>query len=794
MRTSILRAITVAYAVFALSPAVLADEGPAATVEQRQRLILEHIAGRTLKQGPIHTWVDAERWSIAHACLVMGVRLDEANQYLAEVAFASLSHGLVEDTDVQVTDLLRTYLEFRDSPGLSREARDHLARLFAGWEAPNRDRNRDADTAYRWPHEYTENHSLNILVAAYLIAHVQGDDAAPPRTLLQQFLADRAKWGWSEFNSTRYGMVTAKALVLLADHAPDESVRRAAAMHLDLVWLHYGTHCLSYWRGIPSSRGAENQGNNSRNALLPLARLWFGDPDPDARYTGQGFIAHFLTTAYRPPPAALALQAGPRERGRYAATQVVTAGPGKTRIPIVIWVTPVATMASAQGQGSTYDGAYAAVSFASSPDRVVTAGYGKGRNIFQYRNTMATFGSVTWHGPLAAEKDGAITIGGDEQVLVGQVDLDDECHLLMVGEVDDYGDRAAFRTALASLDASFTNGVVQWTVPDGTVVRMENTTRDRQWALSAATTNGEYARIDRNMLFDSPYLRSVRGSLVVEARHGGRKWTYDFRNPEEPAVTEEADTGFRALPAERVKGAAGVDLLYVPPGEFCMGSPLTEGRSNERPQRWVYVDGFYLSRTEVTVGQFRQYLEANAEAPRPPDWYWKEWGKGDDYAMTWVTWSEVQSFCRWLSAESGDRYRLPTEAEWEKAAKGYGHRAYPWGDSYDGTQSGSKNMTYLPVGSQPVDCSPFGAVDMAGNAWEWCLDWYDPRAYAAAATSNPRGPASGRLRSLRGCGWNFDPDTFRVGYRSAAEPNLQSVHIGFRVVRELPAATKGEDR
>ena len=150
--------------------------------------------------------------------------------------------------------------------------------------------------------------------------------------------------------------------------------------------------------------------------------------------------------------------------------------------------------------------------------------------------------------------------------------------------------------------------------------------------------------------------------------------------------------------------------------------------------------------------------------------------------MTWVSWEEAENFCRWLSSRSGRKFRLPTEAEWEKAASGYAHRVYPWGDSYDGTQSGTKNGIYAPAGEHPLDVSPFGVRGMAGNAWEWCGDWYGADAYATMPYSNPHGSELGKQRVLRGCGWNFDPDTFRCSYRSRLEPMERTVHIGFRVV------------
>ena len=241
---------------------------------------------------------------------------------------------------------------------------------------------------------------------------------------------------------------------------------------------------------------------------------------------------------------------------------------------------------------------------------------------------------------------------------------------------------------------------------------------------------------------------------------------------------------FPALPPAATNGPAGIRLIYIPPGEFPMGSPATEGRRNERPLRWVTAPGFYISETEITVKQYQAFLKANPKAAPPPEWYAQEWGKTDQHPMTWVSWDEARAFCQWLSATSGRTYRLPTEAEWEKAARGYTYRVYPWGDDYDGTQSGTPNGEYAPVGQHPLDVSPFGVRGMAGNAWEWCADWYDAVAHETQPARDPRGPGKGQDRVLRGCGWNFDPDTFRCAYRSRLAPSERSVHIGFRVVME----------
>ncbi len=777
-----MRNFLVVVAWMALAGVGLADDG----FEARRAMALSGFTNRPLPAvASPGTWVDSERWCVAHACLEAGVRLGEANRYFETVEPVSMWRRLVADTDIQFTDLLWTYVRFRDSARLSDAARVHLLSLFRAWRVPNPDRNRAADSLYEWPAEYTENHSLNILASAYFIDVVLGRDPAPRAALLRAFLADRAGWGWSEFHSPSYALVTVKVLGMLASAAPDADLAMAARMHLDILALDFAQVGLRYWRGMPHARGYGSEGSNAGNSMCDVARLWFADSGGAPR-GGSPFLVHLVTDGYRPPEAAERLLREPEARGRYELRKTVTHGPGKLRIPIVGWVTPAATMASAQGSGSYYDGCYCSISFASAPEAVITARDGKGRTIFQRRNVLATFGTVTWHGPMKPKRDGRVQIGGDASAWAGQVDLATNCHVLMVAEKRDYPDAASFRRALDALEARFEDGVVRWTAPDGAVVEMLNERAGDGWRMTGARENGRLVRLDSNMLFDSPNVRSVRDSGAVEVIADDKsRLVYDFRSAAGPVVRAYPGGSLPPLPSERMDGPLGIRMVLIPGGEFPMGSGIAEGRRDERPERWVSVSAFYVSETEITVGQYRQYLAANPGVKAPPDWYGAEWGKSDAFPMTWVSWDDAQGFCRWLSSVAKRAYRLPTEAEWEKAAKGYAQRLYPWGDSYDGTQSGTKNGVYAPAGEHQLDVSPFGVRGMAGNAWEWCSDWYAADAYATAPPANPTGPARGTQRVLRGCGWNFDPDTFRCAYRSRLEPGERAVHIGFRVACEV---------
>lgn len=753
-----------------------------AAPESDVRAWLAPHAESELPAGPPGGWVDAHRWAAAHARLECGARLDEANRYFSEIRFVSTWRGLVADTDVQMTDLLWTYHRFRNSERLGTAAKSHLERMFADWRVPNPDRNREADTAYEWPADYTENHSLNILAGAYLRDAALERDRAQRADLLLRFFEDRARRGWSEFHSPQYALVTAKALVLLADAAPDEPVRTAARMHLDLLALEFANFGLGLWRAVPFVRG--RFGDDLRqDAFHGLARAWFGGTDKVGTAPCDPHLLAAVTCHYRPPAAAARLLADLAGRGCFEMRQTMTTGSARTRVPIVVWVSPSVTLASAQGWGSYYQGGYWAAAFASAPDRLLTGEYGRGRNLCQVRNVLAVFGGVHWRGAFEKQTDGPLTIGGDGQAWIGQLDLAPDCRLLMAGDKTGYPDMAAFRAAFERLSGSFSNGVVSWLMPDGTRVQMVNSRCGDRWRMERLLINGEQTDPDSGMLFDSPFLRSRSGSGLVEALDGNKKLVYDFRDRYRPCVREEPGAAFPPLPARRLSGPLGIRFVYVPPGEFPMGSHAAEGRADERPMRWVDLDGFYISETEVTVGQYKAYLKALPDAAAMPDWYWTEWGKTDQHPITFVSWHDAEAFCRWLSSLGQGVFALPTEAQWEKAARGFGYRVYPWGNEYDGSQSGNPNGVYMPAGSHPLDLSPFGARDMAGNAWEWCADWHSPDAYAAESARNPTGPASGSARVLRGCGWNFDPDTFRCAYRSRLPPAERSVHIGFRIVR-----------
>ena len=158
---------------------------------------------------------------------------------------------------------------------------------------------------------------------------------------------------------------------------------------------------------------------------------------------------------------------------------------------------------------------------------------------------------------------------------------------------------------------------------------------------------------------------------------------------------------------------------------------------HERPQHRVYLDGYWIYKQEVTVAQYRGFCKATGrKMPNKPSWGWR-----DDHPITNVTWEDAATYAEWAGMS------LPTEAQWEKAARGTDGRTYPWGNVWEAsrcaTSAGRKLASPQPAGSHRLDCSPYGALDMSGNAREWCCDWYDPEYYENTPSENPPGPSQG---------------------------------------------------
>lgn len=270
----------------------------------------------------------------------------------------------------------------------------------------------------------------------------------------------------------------------------------------------------------------------------------------------------------------------------------------------------------------------------------------------------------------------------------------------------------------------------------------------------------------------------------------------------------------------------GIAMVTVPAGSFQMGSCLVrperdvflgracdnpdhDAKMNETPQRTVAVSSFQIAKTEVTLRQFKQFIVATGRESLVDAQFMQHNNQGDSAPVVRVSWSDAQDFVRWLNQVDGPGWRLPTEAEWEYAARAGSRSRYPAGDHPDvllksantfdresalrwprwREQAGHGSDGYpftAPVGSfQP---NAFGLYDMIGNVWEWVADWYGEDYYARAPLADPQGPAEGTVRVRRGGSWHSWPLYSRVAFRNWNTPETRYVLVGFRLLREAPPA------
>lgn len=238
-------------------------------------------------------------------------------------------------------------------------------------------------------------------------------------------------------------------------------------------------------------------------------------------------------------------------------------------------------------------------------------------------------------------------------------------------------------------------------------------------------------------------------------------------------------------------GGQGPELVSVPPGQFLMGDGSGKGNDNERPQRSiVFEKPFAIGRHEVTFADWQRYAEAIGQ-PMPDN---EGWGLSAQRPVIHVSWHEAHAYTRWLSQQTGVRYRLPTEAEWEYAARGGSPSYYWWGEELDSTEltprahcrgcASSRLLRNKTAAVGQFPANGFGLHDTAGNVWEWTASNFTQRfdgSETQSATLLDESP-----RAVRGGAWNSGPVYLRSSMRDLKQPQHRDYALGFRVLRELP--------
>ena len=264
------------------------------------------------------------------------------------------------------------------------------------------------------------------------------------------------------------------------------------------------------------------------------------------------------------------------------------------------------------------------------------------------------------------------------------------------------------------------------------------------------------------------------------------------------------------------------DMALVPAGEFFMGSPAgTDNLPDEQPQRRVYLSSFFIDRHEITNEAYLSFVKSTGyrspENANPSATLWSNatpMSGIERHPVVNVSWNDAVAYCHWVGK------RLPTEAEWEKAARGTDARRYPWGNDWDIGKANSASywagrtvefnsgadweafwitgdgarlakdkgikgeVLTMPVGSFPQNLSPYGLYDMAGNVAEWVQDWYDPNYYRSAPLSNPAGPERGAIKSMRGGSWLKPAVSLRTTDRDWGTMDSRPSGTGFRCAKD----------
>jgi formylglycine-generating enzyme required for sulfatase activity len=264
------------------------------------------------------------------------------------------------------------------------------------------------------------------------------------------------------------------------------------------------------------------------------------------------------------------------------------------------------------------------------------------------------------------------------------------------------------------------------------------------------------------------------GSYRAKARKlGYKEWDREVQ----VAANQRAEVliDIEPLRPEPPRTEDRAEMVLVPAGEFWMGS---DESADEQPRHRVGLDAYYIDKYEVTNAFYKRFMEATGRAAPG---YWNNTSfNGESQPVVGVSWHDADAYCKWAGK------RLPTEAEWEKAARGTDGRKYPWGEQWDSSRAnaGDKLGKTAPVGSYPSGASPYGVHDMAGNVWEWVADWYDKDYYKRSPERNPTGPDSGWNKVLRGGSWYDDPFfALRTASRGNVTPVLRNDLIGFRCAR-----------
>ena len=301
-------------------------------------------------------------------------------------------------------------------------------------------------------------------------------------------------------------------------------------------------------------------------------------------------------------------------------------------------------------------------------------------------------------------------------------------------------------------------------------------------------TDGSTSAIESRTVKPEPFpMTSLKpGTSSISAKPPGPDGDHGTNDKIKPGINATARTTHAESNDRDYVGKDGAPMVLVPEGDFIMGSD--KGDEDEAPVHRVHVNAFYIDKFEVTNARFAKYVDAIQSEP--------PWGFSDketpvihaDRPVRWVNWMDAMGYCLWVGK------RLPTEAEWEKAARGTDERVYPWGNDpptsvhavYGLKEGGGETVSI--IGNHHMGQSPYGVQDLAGNLYEWVMDWYAEDFYSSFINSpavNPRGPTEGTTKVQRGGSYVNTPYRLRSSFRTKADPTEQDHNVGFRCAQDV---------
>jgi len=358
---------------------------------------------------------------------------------------------------------------------------------------------------------------------------------------------------------------------------------------------------------------------------------------------------------------------------------------------------------------------------------------------------------------------------------------------------DDYPVDAATAEARKSVSLAQTN-TIEWgtpvlhmRAPDGVLFRLPSPEELRR-AEAEQAAREEARNVTVNVG------GAVQGNIIIG--NGNQAHNQPLKTTPEPATKQERAAVENATREKSERGlnlnlgdGVTMEFVRVPAGEFWMGSDKTNDKQaadDETPRHKVSLDEYLIGKYPVTNRQYQVFAQKTARSV-PSHWKNGQIPNGkENHPVVYVGWQDAADFCEWASKTTGQSVCLPSEAQWEKAARGTDGRIYPWGDNPPNKDLANyaKNVgDTTPVGQYPAGASPYGALDMAGNVWEWVADWYASDYYKNSAARNPTGPSTGQYRVLRGGSWGNYGDVLRVSYRFRYVLVNRYNVIGFRCAR-----------